>query len=51
MQGGIDVETLRYLAGLPFQKINERSILMYSQLTLQKYEVPVSTPGIQHNAA
>jgi len=35
----IDVETLRYLAGLHFQKIDERSLLIYSQLTPQKNAV------------
>jgi hypothetical protein len=39
-KGGIDVETFRYLARLPFQKIDERSLLMYSQLTPQIDAVP-----------
>jgi len=37
---GVNLETLRILAGLPLQKIDERSLLMYSQLTPQKDAVP-----------
>ena len=50
MRRDINVETLHHLPGLPFQEINERSLLMYSQLTVKKDAVPDWTSGIEYNA-